>query len=200
MRISILPLVAIASLPALLPACTPVGAAVGAGAVVGVATVEERGVGGTAKDLAIRVEINDLWFKRDLGMYNALRLQVYEGRVLVTGTLPNEGLKDEAIKLAWQPPGVREVIDEVQMQPGGGIEAFARDNWIVTQLKAKLLFASEVTSINYSLESSDGIVYVIGLAQDQRELERVLEIARNTSYVKKVVNYALIKGDTRRKA
>ena len=32
------------------------------------------------------------------------------------------------------------------------------------------------------------------------ELERVLEIARNTSYVKKVVNYALIKGDTRRKA
>lgn len=191
-------LMAVAALS--LPACTPLTAAIGGGAIVGVAAAEERGVGGTAKDVTIRVEINDLWFKRDFAMYNALNLQVYEGRVLVTGALTDQQLKDEAIKLAWQPPGVREVIDEIALRPSGGMEDFARDNWIVTQLKAKLLFASEIYSINYSVESAGGTVYVIGLAQDQAELDRVLELARNTSHVKKVVNYALIKGDTRRKA
>jgi len=202
MRMTLLARLAAMVLPALLalPACSPVEVALGAGAVVGAATVEERGIGGTAKDVSIRVEINDRWFKHDFGMYNALRLQVYEGRVLVTGSLANQGLKDEAIKLAWQPPGVREVIDEVQLRPSGGVDEFAVDSWIVTQLKAKLLFAAEVLSINYSVEATDGSVYIIGLAQDQTELERVLEIARNTSYVKRVVNYALIKGDTRRKA
>jgi osmotically-inducible protein OsmY len=193
----IAPLLALALLA--LPACSPIGAAVGGVAIVGVAGAEERGIGGTAKDVTIRVEINDLWFKRDFAMYNALNLQVYEGRVLVSGALTDQALKDDALKLAWQPPGVREVIDEVELREAGGVEDFARDNWIVTQLKAKMLFDAEIFSINYSLEATGGTVYVIGLAQDQVELDRVLALARTTSYVRKVVNYALIKGDTRRK-
>ena len=75
-----------------------------------------------------------------------------------------------------------------------------RDHWIEAQLSGKLLFTKQVQSINYSVESVGGTVYLIGLAQDDAELDRVLQIARNTPYVKKVVSYVLIKGDRRRKA
>ena len=48
-----------------LAACTPAGVAVGAGATVGTAAVDERGIGGTASDVRIRAEINAGWVKID---------------------------------------------------------------------------------------------------------------------------------------
>ncbi len=191
--------VAVAGMVAL-AGCSPVGAAIGAGAVVGLAAAEERGIGGSAHDLKLRAEINALWFRHDAEMLRALHLQVYEGRVLVSGALAEEPTRDDAVRLAWQPPGVREVINEVEVRPSGGVSEFARDNWIEAQLSGKLLFTKHVQSINYSVESVGGTVYLIGLAQDDAELDRVLQIARNTPYVKKVVSYVLIKGDRRRKA
>ena len=183
-----------------LSACSPVGTAIGAGAVVGLAAAEERGIGGAAHDIKLRAEINDLWFKHDVAMFKALHLQIYEGRVLVSGTIEEEPKRDDAVRLAWQPPGVREVINEVEVRSSGGVAEFARDSWIVTRIKAKLLFTRQIDAINYSVESVGGTVYLIGLAQDAAELDRVLKVARTTPYVKKVVNYVLVKGDPRRKA
>ena len=183
-----------------LSACSSVGTAIGAGAVVGLAAAEERGIGGAAHDIKLRTEINDLWFKHDVDMFKALHLQIYEGRVLVSGTIEEEPKRDDAVRLAWQPPGVREVINEVEVRSSGGVAEFARDSWIVTRIKAKLLFTRQIDAINYSVESVGGTVYLIGLAQDAAELDRVLQVARTTPYVKKVVNYVLVKGDPRRKA
>ena len=98
------------------------------------------------------------------------------------------------------PPSVREVINEIEVHAPGGVSDFARDSWIATQLRAKLLFTKHIDSINYSVESVGGTVYLIGLAQDEAELQRVLQVARSTPYVKKVINYVLVKGDPRRKA
>ena len=183
-----------------LSGCSPVGTAVGAGAIIGLAAAEERGIGGTARDIKLRAEINNLWFKHDIDMFQALHLQIYEGRVLVSGAVEEEPKRDDAMRLAWQPPGVREVINEVEVRPSGGVSEFARDTWIVTRIKAKLLFTRRIDAINYSVDSVGGTVYLIGLAQDEAELDRVLQVARKTPYVKKVVNYVLIKGDQRRKA
>jgi osmotically-inducible protein OsmY len=95
--------------------------------------------------------------------------------------------------LAWQAEGVKEVINEIQLAGSGGASGLARDTWISTQLKSALLFDKQVSSINYSIETVGGTVYLIGLAQDQRERDRVMNHARGLNYVKKVVNYVKIK-------
>lgn len=177
--------------------CGPVGLA--AGATIGLAAAQERGVSGTARDAQIRVEINDLWFKQDIVLMRALNLQIYEGRVLVSGVVLDMQMQEDAIRLAWQPGGVRDVINEVEVRPSGGIQEYSRDVWIATQLRTKLLFAKEIVAINYSVQSVGGIVYLLGLAQDQAELDRALETARTTPYVKRVVSHVMIKGDPRRK-
>lgn len=184
----------------LLGACTPLGTVVGAtaGATVGVAAGQERGLGGTARDAQIRVDINDMWFRHNLDLMKNLNLQIYEGRVLLSGVVPEMTLQEEAVRMAWQPPGVRDVINEIEVRESGGIQEFAQDRWIATQLGAKLLFADNVYSLNYSAKSVGGVVYLIGLAQDQKELDRVLQVARTTPHVKKVVSHVLIKGDPRR--
>jgi len=170
-----------------------VGAAIGAGATVGTAAMEERGIAGVTDDAALRIRLNGLFSGKDERLWRKVGLQVYMGRVLLTGAVETEDMRAEAVRLAWSAEGVKEVINEMQIAQSGGATGFARDTWIATQLKSALLFDKDVSSINYSVESVGGTVYLIGLAQDRAELNRVMNHARGMSYVKKVVNYVQIK-------
>lgn len=179
-------------------ACTPVGVAVGAGASVAVAAAEERGISGAATDTRIRLEINNAWFQESTKLYTSVGLQVYEGRVLLTGVVVDNRMRDQAVKLAWQPKGVRSVINEILVGGGRGLEQTARDTWVNTQVKTQLLLEKNVSAINYSVRTVAGSVFLLGIAQDQDELDRVFEIVRNTQYVGKVINHVLLRDDTRR--
>ena len=170
-----------------------VRAVIGAGATVGTAAMEERGIAGVTDDAALRIRLNGLFSGKDERLWRKVGLQVYMGRVLLTGAVETEDMRAEAVRLAWSAEGVKEVINEMQIAQSGGATGFARDTWITTQLKSALLFDKDVSSINYSVESVGGTVYLIGLAQDRAELNRVMNHARGMSYVKKVVNYVQIK-------
>ena len=170
-----------------------VGAVIGAGATVGTAAMEERGIAGVTDDAALRIRLNGLFSGKDERLWRKVGLQVYMGRVLLTGAVETEDMRAEAVRLAWSAEGVKEVINEMQIAQSGGATGFARDTWITTQLKSALLFDKDVSSINYSVESVGGTVYLIGLAQDRAELNRVMNHVRGMSYVKKVVNYVQIK-------
>lgn len=170
-----------------------VGAVVGAGATAGTAAMEERGIGGATDDTVIRTRINALWSSADERMWRKVGLQVHTGRVLLTGAVESTEMRDRAVRLAWQAKGVKEVINEIQVDKSGGVVGFTKDTWISTQLKSKLLFDGDVSSINYSVETVNGTVYLIGIAQNQAELDRVTNHARTLDYVKKVVSYVKIK-------
>ena len=70
-----------------------------------------------------------------------------------------------------------------------GLSTAASDTWISTKLKTKMLFDQKVSSINYNLHTIDGVVYLMGVAQDQAELDYVVSLARHTPKVKQVVSY-----------
>jgi osmotically-inducible protein OsmY len=175
-----------------------VAAAVGAGATAGVAATEERGIKGAVNDTAIRAEINHYWLQKDESLFANCNLQVQEGRVLVSGAVKDADTRAEAIQLAWKAKGVREVINEIEVTNEGGIGHYARDTAIVTELRSKLLFAKDIQSVNYSIESVNGTVYMLGVAQNQVELDKALNIARNVNYVRRVVSHVLLKDDPRR--
>ena len=170
-----------------------VAAVIGVGATAGTAAMEERGLSGAADDTALRLRINALLSNKDERLWRKVGMQVYMGRVLLTGTVETEAMRAEAVRLAWSAKGVKEVINELQLADSGSASGFARDTWISTQLKSALLFDKQVSSINYSIETVRGTVYLIGLAQNRVELDRVMNHARGLSYVKKVVNYVQIK-------
>lgn len=170
-----------------------VGTVIGAGATVGTAAMEERGIAGVTDDAALRIRLNGLFSGKDERLWRKVGLQVYMGRVLLTGAVETEDMRSEAVRLAWSAEGVKEVINEIQIAQSGGATGFARDTWITTLLTSTLLFDKDVSSIDYSVQSVGGTVYLIGLAQDRAELNRVMNHARGMSYVKKVVNYVQIK-------
>ena len=185
-------LICLLVLPLCLSGCLA-GMLVGAGATVGVAASEERGIGGAATDMSIQTDINEKWLHESLELESDVSLTVHEGRVLLTGTVPTPEMRLKAVQLVWEVAGVREVMDEIKVGEGGGIGTYARDVLISNELRAKLLFDSNIQSINYSVETVGGTVYLMGVAQDQSELDRVTGYARNISYVQRVVSYVRLK-------
>ena len=175
------------------------GMVIGGAATTATAAAEERGLEGAVDDTKIRAEINHLWFQRDIEMYRQVGLTIKEGRVLLTGTVPNADARVEAVRLAWQPAGVREVINEIKVAGVDSNGSSGLSDFAITQkMKAKLLFDKEIRNINYTIDVNEEVIYLMGIAQSEAELNRVIAYARDISGVRGVVNHVRLKNDPRR--
>ena len=177
-----------------LSSCVPVVAA-GVGTAVGVAAVQEGGLNEAASDAGIQVAINNLWFKHDTTMFRKLDMTVNQGRVLLTGVVQDPQHRIDAVRLAWQVKGVKQVINEIKVANSEGFVGYAKDTWITTRLRSAILVDGDVESLNYSIDTVQGTVYLMGFAQDQKELDLVIQKARTIPNVKQVVSYVKLVGE-----
>lgn len=179
----------------LLNACTPLGMMTGAAAGVGTAASKEGGLGGAVTDASIKGKINELWFQYNISTFSKLSTTVNQGRVLLTGVVQNPQDRVEAVRLVWQVEGVKQVINEIRVADSEGLPGFVRDNWITTRLRTAITFEKNIQSLNYSIDTVQGVVYLMGVAMTQTELNRVMEIARTIPNVKQVVSYVKMVGE-----
>ncbi|MBN33597.1 MAG: hypothetical protein CMM46_02255 [Rhodospirillaceae bacterium] len=170
-----------------------VSLAVGAVASGAIAVAEERTLGEQVDDLTIKLEISEALFSYSERLFQDVSIDVTEGRVLLTGKVPSPDDRVDAVRIAWQAESVQEIINELQVTDTGGIESYLTDVRISNELRADLLFDSEINSINFNVETVGGIVYLTGIAQDQAELERVVDHARTISGVKEVISHVRVK-------
>lgn len=175
------------------------GAILGAGAGAASAGLQERGLDGAIVDSRIQAEINHGWLEYDKNLFPHLGSSVYEGRVLLTGVVKTEDQRAEIVRRAWTVRGVREVINEIIVDPQGSSGTLARDTWISTQLRGQILVDRDINGVNYTIETVRHVVYLFGVAQDKKELDKVIDYARRVEYVERVVNHVLLKNDPRRK-
>ncbi len=176
----------------LVTGCVP-AAIVGGGAYAVSEGTSERGLGGAFTDTEIRLDINKKWWNSDADISKRLSLTVTEGRVLITGVARNLEQKMMASKLAWEVKGVKEVINEATadsttMTTG----SYAKDTWITTKLRSIMLFDGDVAGRNYTIETVNGVVYLMGYARNQTELDRVTNHASTLSGVQRVVSYVRV--------
>ena len=164
------------------------------------AMAEERTLGDAVEDLGIQAELNHLFFQDDLALYRDVSFSVVEGRVLLKGSVPTHEDRIRASWVARQATGISEVINEMQVTAESGILNYARDRWISLQVDAKLLLDFDILSINYDVETVNGTVYLLGIAQSEDELKRVEEHASSIGGVKGVVSHVVMKDDPRRPA
>lgn len=179
--------------------CTPVGMAVGAGATAGIAAFQERPVGQALDDAEIKLGLNDRLMRAE-GLYPRVSTTVMEGRVMLTGVVEDDADRAEAERIAWTVPGVREVINEIEVAEASPLATLAGDEWIAAKLRARLLSDFEVADINYAIDVVNGSVYVLGIGQNTAEIERVAAHARDTAGVRRVAMHAVTVDDPRRVA
>jgi osmotically-inducible protein OsmY len=178
----------------LLSACA--GVIAGGAAAVGVAAVKEGGLKTSASDLRIQAEINDFWLRHDIDIFTKLDLTVNQGRVLITGIVQNPEHRVDAVRLAWKVDGVKQVINEIKIANSTGFTGYLSDSWISAQIRTAIVINKDVQNLNYTIDTVDGVVYLMGVAQSREELNRVVETSRTTNGVKRVVSYVKIAGET----
>jgi osmotically-inducible protein OsmY len=154
---------------------------------------EERSFNNYVEDTIILAQLKNEYFSNNENIFFQVSVDVIEGRVMLTGIVEQIDERIEATKLAWGIKGVNEVINEIQISNDEGILDYADDLVMKTKINAKLLLEKNILNLNYSVEVVNGIVYLIGFAQDQKELDAVTEISKNTYGVISVISYVRLK-------
>lgn len=185
------------ALPLLLAAASVLGgcteAILGAGAATGVAVAQERSVGDAVDDAGIVVRINAELLRADTELFSHVEVKSVEGRVVLTGTVPKPEQRIEASRIAWSDSGVRQVDNELQVDDKSSVVNYAKDSWITARMRSKILTDTKIADINYTVETVNGVMYLIGIARSQSELDRVVDHARNIGGVVKVVSHVRVK-------
>ena len=156
---------------------------------------QERSFTNYVEDTIILAQLKNIYFSTNEKIFFNVGVEVNEGRILLTGGVEKINIRIEATKLAWGIEGVREVINEIQISSNEGILNYADDLVMKTKIKGKLLFNKEILNLNYSVEVVNGIVYLIGIAQNQEELTVVIDICKETYGVKDVIEYVRLKSE-----
>ena len=154
---------------------------------------EERSFNSYVEDTIILAQLKNQFFSNNEKIFFQINVDIIEGRVLLTGAVEQIDERIEATKLAWSIEGVNEVINEIQISNDEGILDYADDLVMKTKINAKLLLETDILNLNYSVEVVNSIVYLIGIAQNQEELNAVINISKDTYGVQSVISYVRLK-------
>ena len=171
----------------LLNGCAP--AAITAG-IAGVAASEsEKGLGTTINDTIIHAAITESMFKKDVNKFLGVKIRVDDGVVLLTGKVDNPQIRIESTRISWEPRGVIEVVNEIQVSEKSSIKDIAKDLAASTTIKGKLVADKNIKSVNFNIDVVNGIAYLSGVARTQKEMNLVLAYTKETLYINQLVNY-----------
>lgn len=186
MRYLLTPVAFIALVTLSVQGCVPL--AVGAGATGVAMATQDRGLEQGINDNEISFEINRKLAAKSSDLYARVSTQVRQGRVVLTGFVANEADSAAVSKIAWSVGGVRQVDNELQTGNPTSFAEKADDSLITTKLRTAILADSKIESLNYSIKTVRGTVYLSGLAKNQAELTRVIGHAREIKGVRNVVS------------
>ena len=155
--------------------------------------VQERSPKQAAIDILIKTKIEEAMFSNNYDkLFSKVRVIVYEGRVLLVGTVEEESIKEVADNISKNTKDVKEVANYITIGENNLID-YVKDTRISLELRAKMLTDKEISEVNFSVTTENRILYIVGISQDDKEQDKVLEHASNIAGVKKIVNLIKLK-------
>ena len=89
-----------------------------------------------------------------------------------------------------------EVVNELQVTDTSSIKDIAKDLAASATLRGKMIADKNISSLNFSIDVVNGIVYLSGVASTPQEMNRVVGHAENPGLLE-VVNYIILVKDQR---
>jgi len=153
---------------------------------------EERTLDDVVDDNGIKLKLNKLLIDDGLGLFKDVGTVVYWRHVYLVGDVEKAEDKARAGKIAHVPEKVTEVTNDIQVTDAGGVAALVDDIYIEKVIQADYLFDSDIDSSNFRVRSVNGVVYLIGLAESQAELDKAVAIVDARDDVRRIVNYVKV--------
>ncbi len=163
---------------------------VGGAAATAGALHDRRSVGTVIDDANIELTAYDSLNKdKELAQKNNVGIVVHNGVMLLIGQVRTEELRKRAEQRVSGIQGTRRIVNEIVVGEPAGFGTSARDTWLTGRVKLGLLNIVDVPGFDptrVNVTTQDSVVYLMGLVT-REEAERVVEIARTTPGVERVV-------------
>lgn len=110
----------------------------------------------------------------------------YNGKILLIGQAPNDGVKEQARNIATGVEGVSTVYNEIRVSEKISVAQIGQDSWITTKIKSQLIGNSSVKATEVKVITENGEVFLMGNLSST-QADAAADVARNTNGVNKVV-------------
>jgi hyperosmotically inducible protein len=118
-----------------------------------------------------------------------INVETYRGVVQLGGFVDNSQQKTEATKVAGSVTGVKEVRNDLRVNPPQATTGQVIDDATVTAtVKAKLIDDTSTKAHEINVETQNGIVQLTGFADSMASKSRAAELARSVDGVADVKN------------
>jgi osmotically-inducible protein OsmY len=176
------------------------GTLLGGAAVVGLASVQERSIKDAAIDMKLGLQLQKKLFTLSKEkLFGSVDVIIIEQRVMMIGNVESQELRDLASQAAWEiSPKIKDVLNEITIGEKSTIISEAKDARISLSLSGLLIGDSDISDINFNHSVSEQVIFLIGIAQDDEELNKVINHARTVKGVKKVINHIILKSSKKR--
>ena len=172
----------------------------GGAASVGLASVQERSIKDAAIDLKLELQIQEKLFRANTDkLFVNVDVVILEQRVMLIGNVESQELRDLASKIAWEvSPKIKNVINEITVGKKPKLVSQALDARISLSLSGLLIGDAKISDINFTHSVSKQVIFLIGIAKDDEELNKVINHARSVKGVKKVISHLMLINDKKR--
>jgi hyperosmotically inducible periplasmic protein len=151
-----------------------------------------------ANNRPVDQQIDDVGLTAALGTKYALDTEIdryrididtVNGIVTLRGSVSSAEQRTEAERIARGTEGVRDVINELEIDPTERTASTAfEDTWIAAMVNSKLAVDPEVKSRNVDVDVRDGVVTLSGTVESEAGRKEAEDLARSVDGVTQVVN------------
>ena len=122
-----------------------------------------------------------------------INVDSYQGVVQLSGFARSEGEKTVATKVAESVPGVKKVVNSVAVAPATSISTRLDDSLVTGKVKAALMDAADVKSLQINVETHDGVTQLAGFVASAAMKDKAGKITAGIDGVKSVDNVLVVK-------
>jgi osmotically-inducible protein OsmY len=158
---------------------------VGSAVVGAVATADRRTLGAQTEDKAIAVK-GEVKIAKIVGDAGHVNVTSYNRKVLVTGEVRDEAMKQSVERELRGIDNVISVINELEIAGPASYTSRSSDALITTKVKASLVDKKTVSAVSFKVVTERGNVYLMGIVTP-REGNIASEVAQGVSGVQRVV-------------
>ncbi len=176
-------------LAGLISGCSFIGTAYNVGSKVGAVVMDERELKDDWNDTKINMFIRTNFLKKKISYVLDVEITVFEGEVLLNGAIPSVEDLERIVEIAWQAEGVTKVYNYIRLAEPSDLIKSSQDALIASSVRTRLMATPDITSVNYKITVDDGVLYMIGIAKSQKELDAVTNVIYKTDGITKVVSH-----------
>jgi osmotically-inducible protein OsmY len=153
---------------------------------------DDRSLAQQTADLELKTQIEQGLVNESAALAGRVNVDVFGGRVMLTGIVPNDADRWRAVRVARDAAGGGLVYDDLAVLAGGGVGEMATDVAINKTLGLNLLAGERIASVSLLHRVVNGGAFIMGEARDYGEIESVRSIALQTPGIDRVVTHIVV--------